>query len=311
MLSSHNNRRHTITETTHKMANEQDIDFAEWAVVVPPSDFETADRRWLAWVGLHGRPADGDVRVDTFTSSTSNSRRRYLVRKGSTSDRGTPSALNDAGRSASEIAATALALGWDPMQIIVFLRTQMAVALGDAKEIVLALLPEDVQLANAQLRAVAAFWAKVSLDTTEEAEQAIDRLEAQTDISQKLRALVTAGRPEDVGHAIERFDTSTGRFTELTRAQARKIVADYVTELDFEGDLIVLDGQEYDFGWTFFYQSAEYVRTSDVSAQLVGHGPSLVDRYTAALWATGSAFSERLCVANYRATGDPTRLPST
>ena len=131
------------------MASHDEADSGEWATVVPPRDFDRADALWANWVERNGRPTDDDMRTDTFTSSTVEDRRRYLVRKGSTADRETPSALADQGVSSAGVAAAALAIGWQPLEVMQFLRTHMDVPLGEAKVLVVEMLPEEVQLAQA------------------------------------------------------------------------------------------------------------------------------------------------------------------
>lgn len=46
---------------------------------------------------------------------------------------------------------------------------------------------------------------------------------------------------------------------------------------------------EYDFGWVYFYTSAEYMETGDFQHQLVGNAPVIVDRTTCQLYSTGTA----------------------
>lgn len=46
---------------------------------------------------------------------------------------------------------------------------------------------------------------------------------------------------------------------------------------------------EFAEGWFFCYQSAEYVRTGDPSAQLAGNSPFLIDRNTGELFELGTA----------------------
>ncbi|MEU4624960.1 YrhB domain-containing protein [Actinoplanes sp. NPDC023801] len=43
-------------------------------------------------------------------------------------------------------------------------------------------------------------------------------------------------------------------------------------------ELVVFKVEEHAFGWLVYWQSADYVKTSDFGRMLVGHGPYLVDR---------------------------------
>ncbi len=272
-----------------------------WVLVVPPVKRHAADEMWAGWVEQHGRPADDEIRMDILHTSAGD-RVRYLVRRGPRTNHGHPHAWLDAGYSTSEIAAAAIARGWPPVQIIKFLKTEMGVLIGDAKTLVDQQLPADVQLANAQMRAVADFSPRISPAATNED---IERLESQTNISMKLRALVAAERHGEVDSVIERFDEEATSFAELSQLEARALVEQLVERLRTEVDLAVSDGNEYEFGWIFYYQSAQYLRTLDFHTQLIGQGPILVDRYTATIWSMGSAHHETTCVANYRATGNP------
>lgn len=53
--------------------------------------------------------------------------------------------------------------------------------------------------------------------------------------------------------------------------------------------LTVTRVDEYDFGWVYFYNSAEYAETGDFVHSLVGHAPLIVDRTTCTLFSTGTA----------------------
>ena len=62
-----------------------------------------------------------------------------------------------------------------------------------------------------------------------------------------------------------------------------------------------------EWGWAFFYQSVAYLTTGDVSEQLGGNGPILVDRQSGRVFPTESARTVESSIANYLDTGDPTR----
>jgi hypothetical protein len=56
-------------------------------------------------------------------------------------------------------------------------------------------------------------------------------------------------------------------------------------------DLVIQDERtrDEDFGWVFFYQSADYLRSGEFSDQLAGNAAIVVLRDSGALHATGTA----------------------
>jgi len=259
------------------------------------------DRRWNAWVSKYGRPDADDIRVDTLRTSSGN-RRRYLVRQRPSTSHGHPLAWKNSGMTPPEVAAAALASDWPPILIIKFLNSEMGVPLGEAKIFVDKQLPEDTRLANAQLRAVAEF----ALHLGDATDAQIEDLEAQTNISKKIRGLVSAGRQQELDAVFGRFDVATCSFAELSLAEARRLAEEHLDGLGPPTALEITGTSEHDFGWLFSYQSANDLRTRNFVDQLGGNGPILVDRFTATLWPTGSAFPEEVAVDNYRKSGNPT-----
>jgi len=57
--------------------------------------------------------------------------------------------------------------------------------------------------------------------------------------------------------------------------------------------VVVLDHatREFEFGWVFFYQSEEFVRTGNANSSLVGNAPLLVNRLSGEVATTGTALS--------------------
>ena len=208
----------------------------------------------------------------------------------------------DAGYDADEIAAFAIASGLRPVEIMKFMKLEMGISLGEGKSIVDRQLPQETQKANARLRAIADFALTTLIGLTEEE---IDQIEADTSVSLKIGALVDAGRHEDIERIRNRFDIERGSFPQLTQDEARQLLEDDLARYDYETELAVRDAGSYDFGWTFHWNSAEYLRTGEIGTALVGQGPVIVDRHFSVVWHTGSAYSEETCVKNYRATGNP------
>lgn len=69
--------------------------------------------------------------------------------------------------------------------------------------------------------------------------------------------------------------------------------------------LVLLDGRtlEREFGWVFFYQSEQYVRTGAESMRLYGNAPIIVDRRTGRATVTGTAFPIEDYLVAYEALG--------
>jgi hypothetical protein len=59
---------------------------------------------------------------------------------------------------------------------------------------------------------------------------------------------------------------------------------------------------EKPWGWIFFYDSGEYVKTGDGKFQLVGNAPYIVNKETHELVATGTAEDIEVYIADYEAT---------
>ncbi len=62
-------------------------------------------------------------------------------------------------------------------------------------------------------------------------------------------------------------------------------------------ELVIVEGStiEKDFGWVFFYNSAEYLRTLDFRYALGGNAPIIVDKKDGKITVTGTAH----CVEHY------------
>jgi hypothetical protein len=64
--------------------------------------------------------------------------------------------------------------------------------------------------------------------------------------------------------------------------------------------MCVMSVQEMDFGWLFFLQGQRYLETRQFSHQLVGHGATIVDRRTGAVYGSGSATRPWAAIAAFR-----------
>ncbi|MCB1607883.1 MAG: hypothetical protein KDI71_12990 [Xanthomonadales bacterium] len=65
--------------------------------------------------------------------------------------------------------------------------------------------------------------------------------------------------------------------------------------------------KEHEFGWVFFYDTAEYVASGNVLHALAGNAPIIINRHTGELVRTGTGREIDYYVENYRKTGDPFR----
>ena len=70
---------------------------------------------------------------------------------------------------------------------------------------------------------------------------------------------------------------------------------------ELEVPVVVLDHatKEFEFGWVFFYQSEEFVRTGNASAMLAGNSPLLVNRFSGEVATTGTALSLQHYINQY------------
>ncbi|KRC23412.1 YrhB domain-containing protein [Acidovorax sp. Root217] len=64
--------------------------------------------------------------------------------------------------------------------------------------------------------------------------------------------------------------------------------------------LAITSIDEHDFGWVYFYDSAEYVKTGDFLHSLAGNAPVIVDRTTCKLYSCGTAHPVEYYVEEFR-----------
>lgn len=73
----------------------------------------------------------------------------------------------------------------------------------------------------------------------------------------------------------------------------------YLNEMDLNVCLLTEHTIEFEYGWVFFYQSAEYLRTGDYSEILLGNAPFIINKYDGSLYVTGTAYSEEVYIEEY------------
>jgi hypothetical protein len=90
----------------------------------------------------------------------------------------------------------------------------------------------------------------------------------------------------------------------ISRQEARALVEAEINQPDPDGDrgaVEIVDEStlERSWGWVFFYQSAEYLRTGNVSAALAGNAPYIVNRHTGEVIVTGTAWPTQKYIDDY------------
>ena len=56
---------------------------------------------------------------------------------------------------------------------------------------------------------------------------------------------------------------------------------------------------EFEYGWVFFYQSEEFVKTGNLNSMVGGNAPLLLDKYTAQILTTGTRMGEDFYIEKY------------
>jgi hypothetical protein len=77
----------------------------------------------------------------------------------------------------------------------------------------------------------------------------------------------------------------------LDREQARVVAREYLDDRRWKFEVVILDEhtREEEFGWVFFYQSADFVRTGELRDSLGGNAPLVVLWESGELHVTGTA----------------------
>jgi hypothetical protein len=80
----------------------------------------------------------------------------------------------------------------------------------------------------------------------------------------------------------------------VTKAEAQRIALEYVKSQEAEAgcELELLEGStwERDFGWVFFYDSKDHIRTGEFRYTILGNAPIVVTRADGLLHETGTAY---------------------
>ncbi len=129
--------------------------------------------------------------------------------------------------------------------------------------------------------------------------------ELATRISMKVDALAMADRVSDALTFYDRLDPERLFLRPLTEDQCRAIAAAEIDEAS--GVLRIQDDstQQHRWGWLYLYQSAAYLETGNFAEMVAGNAPMIVDRFTGALWRTGTTRRPNEYVDAYVARGAP------
>ncbi|MFN8305885.1 MAG: YrhB domain-containing protein [Ferruginibacter sp.] len=75
---------------------------------------------------------------------------------------------------------------------------------------------------------------------------------------------------------------------EQAKAIAKSKLEEIQSKTNYE--LMLLEDQilSFEFGWVFFYQSADYIATGNQVSMLGGNAPFLVDKYDGNVFLTGT-----------------------
>ena len=93
----------------------------------------------------------------------------------------------------------------------------------------------------------------------------------------------------------------------MTKQEAQLLVEKQLLRLSAnlsEGKLVVLEKETIgrDWGWVFFYQNEEYLKTCDFRFQLAGNAPIMVNRNTGEIVETGTANPVEYYIKKYEAS---------
>jgi hypothetical protein len=90
----------------------------------------------------------------------------------------------------------------------------------------------------------------------------------------------------------------------ISREQARALVEAEIHRPDpcgAQGSVKIVEDStiERSWGWVFFYESSEYLRTGNESAALAGNAPYIVNRHTGEVIVTGTAWPTQKYIDDY------------
>ena len=88
----------------------------------------------------------------------------------------------------------------------------------------------------------------------------------------------------------------------MTLQEAKELIVKKINNSEF----LILDENtiEKDWGWVFFYQSSEYLKSGNISDCLAGNAPYIINRYTGEIIETGTARSIDYYIEEYESKNE-------
>ncbi|MCA9251446.1 MAG: hypothetical protein KDA54_09970 [Phycisphaerales bacterium] len=97
----------------------------------------------------------------------------------------------------------------------------------------------------------------------------------------------------------------------LTKQEAEAIVRAHLERISksdprgVEVEIVSDATIERPFGWVFFYNSVEFLRTGKLSSMLAGNAPIIINKQDGVLCDTGTAYPVEHYIKNYEEYGTP------
>ena len=90
----------------------------------------------------------------------------------------------------------------------------------------------------------------------------------------------------------------------MNLAEAEQLVLLELTKTiyDVECELLKSKTIEKDWGWVFFYQSSDFIKTGDFLHMLAGNAPIIINKFTGKLAYTGTAYEIEHYIKEYEDT---------
>jgi hypothetical protein len=89
----------------------------------------------------------------------------------------------------------------------------------------------------------------------------------------------------------------------ISLEHAKEIAKERVSVIEKKSniELALLDEEtmEFEYGWVFFYQSKEYVRTGDLNSLVGGNAPILIDKSDGSVHETGTSKEVEYYIEEY------------
>ncbi|MBC8135501.1 MAG: hypothetical protein H8F28_06400 [Fibrella sp.] len=90
----------------------------------------------------------------------------------------------------------------------------------------------------------------------------------------------------------------------VTEEAAYEAVSEYLASITYGMEMVIHNKPSGNL-WMYYYQSAGYIRTQDISQALAGNAPILIDTITGEAFVTGTAEPIEEYIAAYRRRQEP------